>query len=633
MLKSNQEALKKKDVELFFELKKGAEKESISVEIIHTKKDELSLKAAVQNSEVLIHSKRAPLDEAARFVDKVLNSPGNFFIINGMGLGYHIKMLFEKFVLKDTNNKLIVVEPSYSILKKAFETFDFSDLINHPNVEFAAGLDTDVLRNKLSKLFKMYERERVKVFDFNSYRRLFPEFLAKADSDIKNTISVGISNYTTVKKYVDLWNENILKNLKNIIKTPGVLDYQGKFKNKPAIVVSAGPSLDKNGIYLKQAKNKSLIIAVDTAVKPLLSMGVIPDVVISVDSQYVNFLHLEGVKLPGVYCVCSPIVYPDVAKIFDNNLIFFNFYFQLSMWIEKQLKENGVLFTGGSVATVAFDFARKIGADPIVFAGQDLAFTSNYFHAVNTYRDEKYFNNLSDTASLNERHKNKILSSNKTIIQKKDIYGRKVSTFRVLDDYCKWIEYECGRTSGKMINATEGGILKNNVINMKLKDVIEKYMQQYVDIEKIFSENWNVLPKKKIYDFSKNLNNLVDILKFTKEKAPQGKKNIKKLYDMLKNNNISRDYQKLAQKTEKLGKAIEEKIASAPFVVEKFQTLYWPVLRKLNSNPDFLKMDKEYKTLEHLNIKYEILQDTADSMFDMFFNASKEIKQYLKELK
>ena len=54
----------------------------------------------------------------------------------------------------------------------------------------------------------------------------------------------------------------------------------------PAFVVSAGPSLNKNIKELRRAKNKSFIIAVDTAVKPLLQEGIVPDM----------FATLDGIK-------------------------------------------------------------------------------------------------------------------------------------------------------------------------------------------------------------------------------------------------------------------------------------------------------------------------------------------------
>ena len=54
-------------------------------------------------------------------------------------------------------------------------------------------------------------------------------------------------------------------------------------REMPAIIVSAGPSLNENIEELKKAKNKAFIIAVDTAMKPLLRNGIIPDMYAIID--------------------------------------------------------------------------------------------------------------------------------------------------------------------------------------------------------------------------------------------------------------------------------------------------------------------------------------------------------------
>lgn len=53
----------------------------------------------------------------------------------------------------------------------------------------------------------------------------------------------------------------------------------------PAIVVSAGPSLNNNIMELKKAVGKAFIIAVDTAVKPLVKAGIIPDMFAMLDGK------------------------------------------------------------------------------------------------------------------------------------------------------------------------------------------------------------------------------------------------------------------------------------------------------------------------------------------------------------
>ena len=77
--------------------------------------------------------------------------------------------------------------------------------------------------------------------------------------------------------------ENITRNLKWYIDTPSPAGLQDKYKGKPAIIVSAGPSLRKNKHLLKEMAGKAVIIAVQTTLQPLLEMGIEPNFVTSLD--------------------------------------------------------------------------------------------------------------------------------------------------------------------------------------------------------------------------------------------------------------------------------------------------------------------------------------------------------------
>ncbi len=83
-------------------------------------------------------------------------------------------------------------------------------------------------------------------------------------------------------------------------------------------------------------------------------------------------------------------------------------------------------------------------------------------------------------------------------------------------------------------------------------------MNDFIDIHKIFVENYNVLNKKEVYDFSKKISEINSTLDYMKNKAPEGMKTIKKMYDMMKKNNIGGEYQQYALKAERIGKTIEK---------------------------------------------------------------------------
>lgn len=79
------------------------------------------------------------------------------------------------------------------------------------------------------------------------------------------------------------------------------------------IVVAAGPSLNKNIKELKNAKGKSFIIAVDTAIKPLLRAGIIPDMYFIVDAlKPIGLVQIEGAeKIPIVTTLNAA---PEILK-------------------------------------------------------------------------------------------------------------------------------------------------------------------------------------------------------------------------------------------------------------------------------------------------------------------------------
>lgn len=72
-------------------------------------------------------------------------------------------------------------------------------------------------------------------------------------------------------------------------------------------MVAAGPSLNKNIQVLKKAKNRLFILAVDTAVKPLIKAGIKPDAFITIDAKKSPDL----IKIDGAETI--PVIAPPTA--------------------------------------------------------------------------------------------------------------------------------------------------------------------------------------------------------------------------------------------------------------------------------------------------------------------------------
>ena len=74
------------------------------------------------------------------------------------------------------------------------------------------------------------------------------------------------------------------------------------------MVVSAGPSLGKNLELLKEIRDRVVVIAVQTTLKPLLNCGITPDFVTSLDYHEVGTRFYEGLdeELRDVHLVAEP---------------------------------------------------------------------------------------------------------------------------------------------------------------------------------------------------------------------------------------------------------------------------------------------------------------------------------------
>ncbi|MFW5782854.1 MAG: hypothetical protein ACOCWO_06145, partial [Candidatus Muiribacteriaceae bacterium] len=132
MLKQNLDALARHSPSTLYFMNQGIKAEPERVECIEAKSGALTLKIHTGERELLVHSGRDPEQEAERFVRKIEDTDGNFFVIYGMGLGYHVRSFFERVVKKSPLFKLLVIEPSFNVFNAALSRFDFSDIIAHP---------------------------------------------------------------------------------------------------------------------------------------------------------------------------------------------------------------------------------------------------------------------------------------------------------------------------------------------------------------------------------------------------------------------------------------------------------------------------------------------------------------------
>lgn len=399
------------------------------------------------------------------------------YIFMGIGNVGYLRELIENV---EVHLNIIIYEPSVQIFKKSINMIDLSQGMEKHLIVFwieGVGMMTlDKMDTILEKIIKLEKLDALQLFVLPNYDVLFPNL---KDKLLKKCEDMALNQrvaYNTAMAFSKVTAINALHNAKYLYKGYKTIQLFGAIpQDVTGIVVAAGPSLNKNIQELKKAKGKAFIIAVDTALKPLLRAGIVPDMFFIVDGKKpVELIKTEGAeKIPMVTTLNAN---PEVLAYHIGKKFFFDEAYQFA---EKIILKSGLRWgevdTGGSVATNAFSLLYKIGLKTIILVGQDLALTGNKTHADGTFEEKMSEVDTKDCEWVEGNYEEKV----PTQTDLKVFLNWYESTIRLYKGYVKDL---------RVINATEGGAKIEGTEVMTLKDAIEENCRKDVDIEKCLEQ-------------------------------------------------------------------------------------------------------------------------------------------------
>lgn len=338
---------------------------------------------SAEHQDILAYNPTDPWQDAAEHLATVAADARGLVAFIGMGLGYGPLLVFRE---RPSVPKIVIVEPSLDHFCTALHAVDLTPLIAADRVFFFLG-DSDLaeFRHLIARLAAI---EDTSILRHVPSFRFDPRLYHDTDNKIFMVINHLNSHGGTTVKCGEKFFRNRLSNLTMLRHSYNVEGLKDCFRDKPAILVAAGPSLNRSLPFLKKAAGKCVIIAADSALAPLLKAGVTPDFVTSIDYQDVNFEKLIpflGQQWPFSLVAmikCTPFV----PKCFPARRLFFAFPEDRPHdWLVEALGVQEYVPEASSVVHLSLGLALLAGADPIIFLGQDLAFTDQILdHASGT---------------------------------------------------------------------------------------------------------------------------------------------------------------------------------------------------------------------------------------------------------
>jgi len=263
---------------------------------------------------------------------------------------------------------------------------------------------------------------RIETLRLTGGYQLFPELYASLCDTLQKEIASDWSNALTLAKLGRLYIRNFFRNLAFFEQYQSISNLS--FGDAPVLVLGAGPSLDqltenneqrtKNkeqrtenkeqltesreqlAFKLRSPENRSFkIVCVDTCLGALKDRGIVPDLVVILESQHWNLRDFSGCKGWNVPAAIDLSALPASARALNSALGedsrergYFFFTPWTALRVFDRLREAGLLPASipplGSVGLTAVEIACRLTRGKIILCGLDFSFTQDKYHARGT---------------------------------------------------------------------------------------------------------------------------------------------------------------------------------------------------------------------------------------------------------
>lgn len=598
----NLQAFKESDADLYKKIEErkseaGVENSCLVVEQARDGSDILGV--IKDNRKVMLNSTYRPADEAGKFAGKIQLTENSITVLYGLGNGQIVSEIRKKINEEAT---LLIYEPSMELFFFVMEHFDLTEIIKDKRVGiFVEGIDDDMFANYLSLILTKINVGVTVLEAHPKYKELYADVYEKVKQIFKECRDSELTNLRTMIRRSRLMTENAIDNMPYFLRSKLSTDYVGKFPaDMPAIIVSGGPSLDKNYQVLKQAKGKACIIAMDRTAKFLLDRGIEPDMWCSLDFNKNPELFRDE-RLKNIPFMYMPDLSHQVMNILDSNKLIYgtgDFKFYEAM-IEQYGKEAMIIPVGGSVATFAFGFARSMGFKRTILVGQDLALTGGVVYAgglKNMRLEAEEFDHIMIPGNVEEM-----------VETRGDFYV-----------YWIWFNQAVKEAEGFMevINATEGGARIEGTKIMTLQDAVDTYCVKEYDVVAIFDKEEPIFPQdnlKEVYTYlvgkRKEISKLKSVVKEASEAA-------RRCCVLVERHDQGKEFKEKNKILSKTGKLFDEDIAAS--LVNKYvESLLLQEDMDLYVTED--EEDKEMLRLYHkLEKDYTVVYNNIDGLLERY---------------
>jgi hypothetical protein len=247
-----------------------------------------------------------------------------FLIIYGIGLGFHLPVLFDEIDVRH----FIVAEEFIEFLYHSLSLIEWAPIFDKIR-ERGQTLQFFFNREPLNLAERIHWTMRGQGFGLLDGSYLFRHYssmvLDETYAEFREKlpllpISIGFVEDEWVM--MRQCGTNLLHNEFQLLEDRPRLE-----KNLPAFIVGSGPSLDQSIEAIKRLQGQAVVFSCGTGILPLLRNGIRPDFHCELENGHSSYDHLKRTAdqfgLHGITLIASTTVWPDMPGLFDKRVFYF----------------------------------------------------------------------------------------------------------------------------------------------------------------------------------------------------------------------------------------------------------------------------------------------------------------------
>ena len=422
-------------------------------------------------------SRHRPGDEAERLAATADLDQHATFISLGFGLGYHVAALAER--LQD-NGLLIIYEPDVSLLRAVLQKIDCTAWIGRPNVVIFTGEPDGAAMTRRLEIKAGLIAQGVQTLIHPPTRQMHGEALSNFAEQFRQFVAYCRTNLATTLVNAATTCRNLVHNVGHYAAGTTIAELEQIATGHPAVLVAAGPSLAQNVHLLTDpaVRDRVVIIAAQTMLKPLLARGIRPHFVTALDYHEISSRFYEDLPaVDDVTLVVEPKAnksildsYPGPVRICQSRF--------LDILLGPLARPIPSIQAGSTVAHLSLYLAQFLGCDPIILMGQDLGFTDGLYYCPGTAIHDVWAPELNAFNTLEMMEWRRIVRHKTHLQKQQDIHGRPIYSDEQMMTYLRQFERDFAAAEQTIIDATEGGMPKQHTTVMTLAEALDRHAER-----------------------------------------------------------------------------------------------------------------------------------------------------------